>query len=71
MIDIFAALHRYDDSGVITPVEQKCDIILCDKGVSRRHAKMSQDSFGRWVIEDLGSQNGIMIEGQPVKATRS
>jgi signal transduction histidine kinase len=57
-----------DPEGMVLGRELKCDIVLCDKEVSRRHAKVSRDTFGRWVIEDLGSQNGILIEGQPVKA---
>jgi signal transduction histidine kinase len=45
-----------------------CDIILDDAAVSRHHARISQDLFGRWIVEDLDSQNGILIEGQRIKA---
>ena len=45
-----------------------CDIILDDAAVSRLHARISQDPFGRWIVEDNDSQNGILINGQRVKA---
>lgn len=45
-----------------------CDIILDDAAVSRLHARISQDPFGRWIIEDNDSQNGILINGQRIKA---
>lgn len=44
------------------------DVILDDAAVSRLHARISQDPFGRWIVEDLDSQNGILIEGKRIKA---
>lgn len=45
-----------------------CDVVLEDAGVSRHHAKISQDPFGRWIVEDLGSHNGVFVDGERVKA---
>ncbi|MHC4433979.1 MAG: FHA domain-containing protein, partial [Planctomycetota bacterium] len=45
-----------------------CDIVLEDAAVSRHHARISRDSFGRWIIEDLGSHNGVFVDGQRVRA---
>ena len=45
-----------------------CDVILDDAAVSRLHARISQDAFGRWIVEDIDSQNGILVEGQHIKA---
>lgn len=45
-----------------------CDVILDDGAVSRVHARISQDPFGRWIVEDNDSQNGVFINGQRVKA---
>jgi signal transduction histidine kinase len=47
---------------------ETCDVVLSEESISRRHARISQDPFGRWILEDLGSQNGIMIDGQRVQA---
>jgi hypothetical protein len=35
--------------------------------VSRRHAEMVCDPFGRWWIRDLGSTNGTLVGGEPVR----
>jgi len=45
-----------------------CDIILKDDGISRLHARIFQDPFGRWIIEDLESETGVLIEGKRIKA---
>lgn len=45
-----------------------CDVVLESPNVSRQHARISQDPFGRWIIEDLNSNNGIMINGERVHA---
>ena len=42
-----------------------CDVQLDDPSVSRRHARISQATNG-WLIEDLGSTNGIMVNGASV-----
>ena len=38
------------------------DVSLADPGVSRRHARLNRQDGG-WVLEDLGSANGTMING--------
>jgi len=45
-----------------------CDIVLEHSNISRNHARIYQDPFGRWIIEDLNSQNGVLIDGTPIKA---
>jgi len=45
-----------------------CDIILDHDSVSRLHARIFQDPFGRWIVEDLESRNGVLVDGQRVKA---
>ena len=45
-----------------------CDIVLDHSNISRLHARIFQDPFGRWIIEDLESQNGILVEGKRIKA---
>jgi len=44
---------------------QKCDLPLDDSGISRKHAKISFEQ-GQPVIEDLGSQNGTLLNGSPI-----
>jgi len=57
-----------DPKGTVLGRGSNCDIILDNSGVSRIHARISQDSFGRWIVEDLDSQNGVFVEGRPIKA---
>ncbi len=56
-----------DPAGMTLGRDADCDIILDDAAVSRHHAKMSRDAFGRWIIEDLGSQNGVCVAGQRIR----
>ncbi len=46
----------------------RCDVVLESRDVSREHARIFQDPFGRWIIEDMGSSNGIFIGGKRVEA---
>jgi Protein of unknown function (DUF3662)/FHA domain len=39
-----------------------CDVVLEDSSVSRRHAELRPED-GSWTIEDLGSTNGIRVNG--------
>ena len=57
-----------DPKGTTLGRGSNCDVILNDSGVSRVHARISQDPFGRWIVEDLGSHNGVLVEGQRIKA---
>ena len=43
-----------------------CHVVLDDGYVSRTHARLFRDPFGRWIIEDLGSHNGIRVNEKPV-----
>lgn len=42
-----------------------CQIVLDDLSVSRRHARL-RFRDGRWVLQDLVSTNGTLVNGQPV-----
>ncbi|MFH1615865.1 MAG: ATP-binding protein [Planctomycetota bacterium] len=57
-----------DPRGVILGRGLNCDVTLDDDSVSRLHARIYQDPFGRWIIEDLDSRNGVIVDGQRVKA---
>ncbi len=41
---------------------RNCDVVLEDTGVSRRHAELRPGPEG-WMIEDLGSTNGVLVNG--------
>ena len=39
-------------------------IVLDDDYASSRHARIYPDRDGQWIVEDLGSTNGIVVDGQ-------
>ncbi|GMU54839.1 MAG: hypothetical protein AMXMBFR33_39850 [Candidatus Xenobia bacterium] len=43
------------------------DLVLRGAGVSRAHAKLEVDQQGRVVVQDLGSTNGVFVNGEPVE----
>src|ERR1700675_3172526 len=46
----------------------ECQVQSQDPRVSRRHARVLADA-GAWFIEDLGSSNGVFVDG--TKVTRA
>ncbi|MDQ3962636.1 MAG: DUF3662 and FHA domain-containing protein [Actinomycetota bacterium] len=40
-----------------------CDVVLADPNVSRRHAELRTEA-GRWLLVDLGSTNGTLVNGK-------
>ncbi len=42
-----------------------CEIVLDDAGISRHHAEIRPAAEG-WTIEDLGSTNGVLVNGHPI-----
>jgi signal transduction histidine kinase len=57
-----------EPQGITLGRGSKCDVVLDHSNVSRVHARISQDPFGRWIIEDMESYNGVLINGQRIKA---
>jgi hypothetical protein len=48
---------------VVLGRSRECDITLDDANVSRRHAEVRREN-GNWFIVDLGSTNGIEVNGK-------
>jgi hypothetical protein len=48
---------------------RECDIVIDDPNISRQHAEFKRAS-GTWAIADLGSTNGIKVNGRRVKEAR-
>lgn len=48
---------------------EECDVVLADKSVSKRHAQFL-GTAGQWSIKDLGSSNGVWVNGEKVGEAR-
>ncbi|WP_372790428.1 FhaA domain-containing protein [Paraconexibacter sp.] len=51
--------------GAVLGRSRDCDVVIGDSNVSRRHAEIRPHAGG-WVVEDLGSTNGVRVNGRPV-----
>lgn len=68
-----AALTPLNGHGQPTTLNEKvvlgrlpdCDVTLDDPSVSRRHAEITGHG-GRWTVADLGSTNGVKLNGERV-----
>jgi hypothetical protein len=49
---------------------RECDCVLADPNVSRRHAELRRGPTGDWQIVDLGSTNGVKVNGRQVDTSR-
>ena len=52
-------------SRVVIGRSRDCDVTLDDPNVSRRHAELRREG-GAWVVADLGSTNGVKVNGRRV-----
>ncbi len=46
------------------------ECVLADPNVSRRHAELRRSQAGEWTIADLGSTNGVKVNGRRVSSSR-
>ena len=44
----------------------ECDVVVADPGASRRHARVHAEG-GEYVLTDLGSTNGTLVNNEPVR----
>ncbi len=49
---------------------RECDCVFEDQNISRRHAELRRNSSGDWQIVDLGSTNGVKVNGRRVDTSR-
>src|SRR6266480_2620917 len=54
---------------VVIGRSRECDIQLADANVSRRHAELRQEGASYWIV-DLGSTNGLEVNGKRVKRAK-
>jgi len=56
--------YSLEGSSVLVGRADECDVQLDDTKVSRRHARLVRMEDGSWLLEDLGSRNGTLVNGE-------
>ena len=49
---------------------RECDCVFADPNISRKHAELRRSSNGDWQVVDLGSTNGVKVNGRKVESSR-
>jgi hypothetical protein len=65
---LLLALDRTEGELLLLGRHPRCDVVVSDPSVSRRHAQLTFRD-GVWVIQDLASTNGTTVNGAPVGRT--
>jgi hypothetical protein len=61
--------HPLDKRSVVLGRSRDCDIRIEDPNVSRHHAEVRQEGATYWIV-DLGSTNGLEVNGRRVKRAK-
>jgi hypothetical protein len=61
--------HELQKQSVLIGRSKDCDIRISDPNVSRRHAEIRQEGSAYWIV-DLGSTNGISVNGHALKRAK-
>jgi len=61
--------HEVNKRSIVLGRSRDCDIQLTDANVSRRHAELRQEGASYWIV-DLGSTNGIEVNGKRMKRAK-
>jgi pSer/pThr/pTyr-binding forkhead associated (FHA) protein len=68
------ALRKFDLSRVVSVGKRvligradDCDVRIKNNSVSRHHAEIEALDADEWIIRDLGSTLGVMVEGKKVR----
>jgi transcriptional regulator with PAS, ATPase and Fis domain len=62
-----APAYAFDHPTLDVGREAPCDIVVDDHAVSRRHARITLQGAS-WTITDLGSRNGVYLDGERVSS---
>jgi predicted component of type VI protein secretion system len=62
-------VHPVASGGAVLGRSRDCDVVLDDANVSRHHAEV-RPSGGSWTVRDLGSTNGVKVNGRRLDPQR-
>jgi Protein of unknown function (DUF3662)/FHA domain len=61
--------HEVKQRRAVLGRSRECEVQLADTNVSRRHAELRQEGASYWIV-DLGSTNGVEVNGKRVKRAK-
>ncbi len=56
-----------DRSEMVIGRDPTCDIVILEKSASGRHARVVRGDGGYFEVQDLGSTNGVIVDGERVE----
>lgn len=59
--------HVVPPGGALLGRSRDCDVVLSDPNVSRHHAEVRPGGETGWTIRDLGSTNGVRVNGRQLR----
>jgi hypothetical protein len=69
LLNVGGKRHQIPPDGAVVGRSRECEITIEDPNVSRRHAELRLEN-GTWSIVDLGSTNGVEVNGERVDNAR-
>jgi pSer/pThr/pTyr-binding forkhead associated (FHA) protein len=69
VLTVNGSRHEVKQRRVVLGRSRDCEIQLADANVSRRHAELRQEGASYWIV-DLGSTNGLEVNGKRVKRAK-
>ena len=69
-MDMGDTIPLKEDGPTVIGRDPECDGIIRDDGISRRHVQVVREGSGAFVLEDLGSTNGVFVDGERVTRHR-
>jgi predicted component of type VI protein secretion system len=69
LLNVGGNRQQIPPDGAVVGRSRECQITIEDPNISRRHAEIRLEN-GAWSITDLGSTNGVEVNGERVKTAR-
>ena len=69
LLTVDGSAHELRKPSMLIGRSKECDIRVSDPNVSRRHAEIRQEGSTYWIV-DLGSTNGIAVNGRALKRSK-
>jgi hypothetical protein len=66
LVDAFGAPHALSSTRTLVGRKPDADLAVLNDSVSREHAELQRTDAG-WIVRDLGSRNGTLVDGRRVQ----